>query len=97
MATISELENLADRMTEVMPPPTKASGTINILPGTGRWVIAKTGAGTYALRIEYTTANGGTVTVRQQTELKGFADNLAQAMRFTIEVATANRHHWIAV
>jgi hypothetical protein len=97
MATISELENLAEQMTQTLPPPERPQTKLNIMPGTGRWVIAKTGAGTYALRIEYTTAGGGTVTVRQQTELKGFADALAQAMRFAIEVATAHRHSWIAV
>lgn len=97
MATISELENLAHQLTEAMPPPNTAKGTANIIPGTGRWVVAKTGAGTYALRIEYDTASGDKLIVRQQTELKGFADTLAQAMRFTLEVATANRHYWMPV
>lgn len=97
MATITELEILADQLTEVVPPPTNPKGQANTIPGTGRWVIAKTGAGTYALRIEYDTASGAKLVVRQQTELKGFADTLAQAMRFTIEVATADRHHWLAV
>ena len=97
MATISDLEILADRLTEEMPPPPQLAGVVNTIPGTGRWIIARTGAGTYALRIEYQTAAGELIVVRQQSELKGFPDTLAQAIRFTLEVATASRHYWIPV
>ncbi len=53
------------------------------------------GAGFYAVRIEYSTTDNKKVVMKAQQEMRGFADNLAQSLRFAQFVAEANRHYWL--
>lgn len=55
------------------------------------------GGGFYALRIEYDTTQNKKVVMKASRELRGFAQNLAESLKFAEFVANPNRHHWLPV
>lgn len=100
MATISTIEKLEKAIAElnrVSPPPATVPGLAGIVPGTGRWVLGRAGSGLYAVRLVFTTQLGGEVLARNQSEVTGLPENLLQSLRFTIDLAQASRHYWVAL
>ncbi len=96
MATLSDLQKMADRLTDISPPPQDlTNGKDKFIVGSGRWKVEIVGAGFYAVRIEYDTTDNKKVVMKAQQEMRGFADNLAQSLRFAEFVAKANRHYWL--
>ena len=83
-------------MTKCLPPPESLPGLLNVMPGTGRWVVEKAGSGTFAIRAEFRRSDGTAVIARTQDEIKGYAGTVATAMKFAIGIATAGTHYWYA-
>jgi hypothetical protein len=94
MTTHSDLQVLADQLTELTPPPTQPLGLNNAKPGTGKWKVVPIGAGGYALRIEYENLDGGLVIGRADPEISGFASNIRQSLSFMLSVTRASRFYW---
>jgi hypothetical protein len=97
MTTISDLQVLADELTELTPPPTQPRGLNTAIAGTGRWKVVPIGGGGYALRIEYDDHINGTIIGRADPEISGFASMLRQSLAFMVSVNKASRFHWIPV
>lgn len=98
MATLSDLQILADKLTLASPPPHDlTNGSDRFIVGSGKWKVEMVGAGFYAVRIEYDTTQNKKVVMRASQELKGFADGLVQSLKFAEFVANPSRHHWIPV
>ena len=96
MTTLYDLQKMADRLTDSSPPPQNlTNGKDKIIVGSGKWKVEMVGAGFYAVRIEYSTTDNKKVVMKAQQEMRGFADNLAQSLRFAQFVAEANRHYWL--
>lgn len=91
---IERLQKLADELTEVAPPPKKPNGIDEGLKN-GRWVVQRTGIGMYAIRAEYETTNNTIVTIRIDDEMRGFANSLVTAIKFSIQIASSTRHYWL--
>jgi hypothetical protein len=98
MATLIDLQLLADKLTLVAPPPQDLkNGTDQFVQGSGRWKVEMVGAGFYAVRIEYETTQNKKVVMKAEQELRGFSQNLAQSLEFAEFVANPHRHHWLPV
>jgi hypothetical protein len=98
MATLSDLQKLADKLTKVSPPPQDLTNGIDtFVVGSGRWKVEMVGAGFYAVRIEYTTTQNKKIVMKANQELRGFYDTLSQSLRFAEFIAEASRHHWLPV
>lgn len=91
---ISRLQELADELTKVSPPPKDPKG-INHQLRKGHWVIAKAGAGMYVVRAAYVNAQDEIEVIKTENEMSGFANSLAMALRFAIQVASSTRHYWL--
>lgn len=92
--TISEIQQLADELTIVAPPPPPPKILNNVIANSGRWVVRAIGGGSYALRVEYATANGGTVITRVDDEAFGFPSTLRTSLRFALQIANSHRLYW---
>ena len=79
------------------PPPPELSGVLNVVPGSGRWVLGLVGRGLYSVRAEYRRHDGTTVVARQGNEMTGLPSSLAVSLRFTINLVSASRYDWVAV
>ena len=98
MATLNDLQILADKLTKISPPPQDlTNGKDKFIVGSGRWKVEMVGAGFYAVRIEYDTTQNKKVVMKAKQELRGFADTLAQSLKFAEFVANPSRHHWLPV
>jgi hypothetical protein len=98
MATLIDLQLLADKLTKVAPPPQDlTSDKHKFIVGSGRWKVEMVGGGFYAVRIEYDTTQNQKVVMKAERELRGFSQNLAQSLEFAEFVANPNRHHWLPV
>jgi hypothetical protein len=97
MTTISELQILADELTELLPPPTRPAGVNLVVVGSGKWKIVPVGSGSYAMRIEYEHPDGHSFVVRSEKEIAGFPNALRQSLEFMVTLHTATRHHWLPV
>ena len=97
MSNLKELEMLAGRLTEVMPPPLRPMGVNKVVDGSGRWKVVRIGAGQYAIRAEYDDNEGGQVEVRMANEVRGYVGSVAIALRFSISVAEAGKLYWSEV
>jgi hypothetical protein len=96
MATLSQLQILADKLTKVSPPPQDlTNGKDQFVKGSGRWKVEMVGAGFYAVRIEYDTTQNKKVVMKANHELRGFSENLAQSLKFAEFVAQPSRHYWL--
>lgn len=93
---ISRLQELADELTKVSPPPKDPRG-INHQLKNGQWTIAKAGAGMYVVRAAYVNSQGEIEVIKTESEMAGFANSLAMALRFAIQVASSTRHYWLPV
>lgn len=92
-----DLASLVAELNSVYPPPDKLTGILNIVPGSGRWVLGRVGHGLYSVRAEYLHHDGSTVLARQGTEMTGLPSGLAVSLRFTINLMSASRYEWVAV
>lgn len=100
MASIIELQVLADRLTELAPPPALPKGVNMIAPNTGRWVVKRVGAGFYALRAHYDHTDPEVVEPIEVTianELRGYPSTMATALHFSVTVLDSPRHQWLRV
>jgi hypothetical protein len=98
MATLLDLQLLADKLTKVAPPPQDLpSDKYKFIVGSGRWKVEMVGAGFYAVRIEYETTQNQKIVMKADRELRGFSQNLAQSLEFAEFVANPNRHHWLPI
>lgn len=97
MASISELQNLADKLTETMPPPLRPLGIDRADLRDGRWVVVRAGVGMFAVRAEYTTGQNEKIMVRHDDEILGYPQSIISALRFAVRVAESHRHYWVAV
>lgn len=96
MTTLYDLQKMADRLTDSSPPPQDlTNGKDKFIVGSGKWKVEMVGAGFYAVRIEYDTTDNKKVVMKAQQEMRGFADNLLQALRFAEFVASSHRHYWL--
>lgn len=95
MSNTQELEILAERMTEAMPPPERPIGVNYVVPGSGRWKVARIGAGQYAIRAIYKSSlNNSEIEIRMADEIRGYPTAVATALRFAVSVAEAGRMSW---
>jgi len=98
MATLIDLQLLADKLTLVAPPPQDlTNGKDQFVRGSGRWKVEMVGGGFYAVRIEYDTTQNQKVVMKANQELRGFSQNLEQSLKFAEFVANPHRHHWLPV
>lgn len=98
MATLIDLQLLADKLTKVAPPPQDlTNGKDQFIVGSGKWKVEMVGAGFYAVRIEYDTTQNKKIVMKADRELRGFSQNLAQSLEFAEFVANPHRHHWLPV
>lgn len=100
MATPSSqnVDPLLTELNRVLPPPSSPPGSNEVvIPGTGRWVAVRVGAGQLAVRIEYQLPNGGQMIVRSTTEVRGYPSAVVNALRFTLHAAAPGRYEWVAV
>lgn len=97
MASISNLQELADQLTQCLPPPQQPKGIDRVDLMNGRWVVAKTGMGMFAIRAEYTTTQGEVVMYRQDDEIMGYPQAVVASLKFAIQVGNSHRHYWQAV
>lgn len=97
MATLNDLQILADELTQVSPPPQQPKGVNFISENNGRWVIERTGAGMYAVRAEYKLADDDTRTIKIEHEMTGYPNSLVSALKFAIMIGNAQTHYWSAV
>lgn len=93
MATLKEIQILADELTELAPPPTRPKG-VNFFGTNGRWKVEAVGTGMYALRAEYDLADGEVVVVKINDEIIGFPSALVSAIKFAIMLASCNKYFW---
>lgn len=93
MATLKEMQILADELTQVSPPPTRPKG-VNFIGTNGRWKVETVGTGMYALRAQFDLADGEVVIVRIQDEIIGFPSALISAMKFAIMLASCDKFLW---
>lgn len=96
MATLNELQILADELTQISPPPKQPKGVNFIAENDGRWVIERTGAGMYAVRAEYKLADE-TRTIKMEHEMTGYPNSLMSALKFAIMISTSSTFFWSAV
>ena len=96
MATLNDLQILADELTQVSPPPQQPKGANFIAQNSGRWVIARTGAGMYAVRAEYTMLDEEVRTIKIEHEITGYPNSLVSALKFAIMIASASTFYWSA-
>ena len=98
MATLKDLQILADKLTIVAPPPQDLTNNKDqFIVGSGRCKVEMVGAGFYAVRIEYDTTQNQKVVMKANQELRGFSESLAQSLKFAEFVANPHRHHWLPV
>lgn len=97
MATSTDLQVLCDELTTLLPPPTKPKGVNFIEAGTGKWIIARVGSGMYAVRAEYKDTRGGSIEVKVENEITGYAPAVTTALKFAVSVAGSGRHSWMPV
>jgi hypothetical protein len=97
MTTSSDLQLLCDELTQIFPPPQNPKGVNFVEEGTGRWVIARVGSGMYAVQAEYKDHRGGTIQVKMENQITGFAPAVMTALKFSISVADSHRYGWSAV
>jgi hypothetical protein len=93
MATLKDIQTLADELTQVAPPPIRPIG-VNFVGTNGRWKAETVGSGLYALRAEYDLANGETVTIKMNDEIVGFPSTIVPAIKFSIMVANSSKFFW---
>ena len=96
MATLNDLQILADELTQVSPPPQQPKGVNFIAEQNGRWVIVRTGAGMYAVRAEYKLADDDTRTIKMEHEMTGYPNSLVSALKFATMIASASTFYWSA-
>ena len=96
MATLTEIQFLADRLTEVSPPPAQPKGINFVIVGSGKWVVARSGAGMYAIRAEYTDDQAATRVIKIENELTGYPTTLISALKFAITIGSASTYYWAA-
>lgn len=97
MTTSSDLQVLCDELTILLPPPAKPRGVNFIEAGTGKWTIARVGSGLYAVRAEYKDTRGGSIEVKVENEITGYAPAVTTALKFAVSVAGSSRHNWMPV
>lgn len=95
--TTQQLQNLCDELTEVAPPPPRPLGLNTPVVAGGKWIAVRFGGGAYAIRAQYQTVDGKTITVKMEDEIRGFPNGLISAIRFTINLAKSHRLYWVAV
>ena len=93
MATLKEIQILADELTQVSPPPARPKGA-NFIGTNGRWKVETVGTGMYALRAEYDLADGEVVVVKITDEIIGFASAFVSAIKFAIMLASCDKYYW---
>jgi hypothetical protein len=93
MATLKDIQILADELTQVAPPPARPKG-VNFVGANGRWKAETVGSGLYALRAEYDLADGETITIRMDDEMVGFPSTIIPAIKFSIMLASCNQFFW---
>lgn len=93
MATLKDIQILADELTQISPPPTRPKG-VNFVGSNGRWKVETVGTGMYALRAEYDLADGEVVVVRMNDEIIGFPTALVSAIKFAIMLASCETYYW---
>ena len=96
MATLNDLQILADELTQISPPPKQPKGVNFIAENNGRWVIVRTGAGMYAVRAEYTLLDQVARTIKMEHEMTGYPNSLVSALKFAIMIASASTFFWSA-
>jgi len=99
MSSIAEVEELVTQLNELSPPPhdprvIDPNNTINIVPGSGEWIVVVLYGGTVALRARYQTHGGGTVTLTPKDEVRGTPRRVGEALGWTVRILGASRHHW---
>jgi hypothetical protein len=95
MATLKDIQILADELTQLSPPPARPKG-VNFIGTNGRWKVETVGTGMYALRAEYDLADGEVVVVRINDEILGFASALVSAIKFSIMLSSCDKYFWSA-
>lgn len=96
MATLNDIQILADELTLVSPPPAKPKG-VNFTPtGNGRWIVQRTGAGMFALRAEYPISQNETCVIKIDSEITGYPNALISALKFAIMIAKSSTYFWAA-
>lgn len=94
MSSISELQKLADKLTEALPPPLHPLGTQRVDLVKGRWVVTRAGMGMFAVRVEYTTTQNEKILYRVDNEIIGYPQAIQTAIKFAVQVANSHRHYW---
>lgn len=94
MTTTRELQLLADELTDVFPPPKSIAPQQLPTVGHGKWKVVPIGAGSFALRVEYTDAEGESVVMRAEREIAGFPNTLRQSLEFMLSIYSSTRHGW---
>lgn len=97
MATLNDLQLLADELSEVAPPPTKPQGLNFVVPNSGKWKVQRTGAGMYAIRAEYQVNEHETRIVKMENEMTGYPTALMSALKFAVMIANASTYYWSAI
>lgn len=97
MTTLNDIQILADELTECSPPPAQPKGLNFVVVGSGKWIVARTGAGIYAIRAEYKVSEGETRIVKMENELVGYPNALVSALNFAITIGSASTYYWAAV
>ena len=93
MATLKDIQILADELTQVSPPPARPKG-VNFIGTNGRWKVETVGTGMYALRAEYDLADGEVVVVKINDEIVGFPSALVSAIKFAIMLSSCDKYFW---
>lgn len=97
MATpiVEEIEALVEQLSEVWAPPKNPIGLPDAVPGSGRWVLERSGGGNYSVRLEYLTTNGVRRVARSAIEVSGYPSTVLTALRFAVGMASATKYQWL--
>lgn len=94
---VKEIEALVEQLSQVWAPPKSPVGLPDAIPGSGRWVLERSGGGNYSVRLEYETINGVRRVARSAIEVSGYPSTVLTALRFAVGMASASKYHWLPI